>query len=392
MRKGRSEAGFRAVFIRECYRIATSKICLWVIFGTTLITLAAMMWIMHAGLPNQIPIAVVDYDDSGTSRALVRQLDAFPKTDITHKSLSFEQARLMMERGEIYAVLVIPKDFAKDAVSGNRPKLVYYTNNAFLITGSLLFQDLKTVTALASASVGFQTGYAKGYSAEQIMPVVQPIVVQSVEMGNPWLNYSVYLNPTMVPCILQMIILILTVSCFGSEVKAGSGRYAWQLSGGSTLRLMAGKLLPYTILYVLIALLYMSVFYWYFRMPLQNGFWPEFSGYVFFILASQGVGVILTGLFRHYRLALSIASLIGSMSLSLSGVSFAPMLMHPMMEALTRIVPIRYFILIHVDQSLNGIPLVYSANYFAALTVFMIVGVLFFGRVKRFLYDNSYEE
>lgn len=392
MRHKRSETGFRVIFVRECYRMATSKICLWTLFGSTLITLVVMMWIMHAGLPNKIPVAVVDYDNSSTSRALVRQLDAFPKTDIKYKSLSFKDARLMMERGEVYAVLAIPKDFAKDAMSGDRPKLVYYTNNAFLITGSLLFQDLKTVTTLASASVGLQVGTAKGISKEQLMPVIQPITIESKEFGNPWLNYSVYLNPTMIPCILQMIIFILTVSCFGSEVKAGTGRMLLQKSGGSMGKLIAGKLLPYTIVYMLIAMLFMSVFYYYYKMPLHNGFWPEYLAYVLMILASQGVGLILVGLFKHYRLSLSIASLVGSMSLSLSGVSFAPMLMHPSMEALTKIVPIRYFILIHVDQSLNGIPFTYSLNLYASLIIFIIIGLLFSGRIKGFLSENAYEE
>ncbi len=167
-------------------RIISSKICIWGIFVTPLLSMIILVWMMDSGLPSRIPIAVVDLDNTATSRTLIRQLDAFEKTDVKYKSLSFKEAREMMERMEVYAVLTIPKDFSKDAVSGSRPKLVYYTNNAFLISGSLLFQDLKTVTTLASAAVGgLQTAEAKGFTENQIMPILQPITIDSHPIGNP---------------------------------------------------------------------------------------------------------------------------------------------------------------------------------------------------------------
>ncbi|MDR0825371.1 MAG: ABC transporter permease, partial [Prevotella sp.] len=125
-----SETGILAIFKREWIRVASSKICIWGIFVALFLSTFILMWMMNSGLPSRIPIAVVDLDNTTTSRALIRQLDAFEKTDIKYKSLSFKDARHQMERMEIYAILTIPEDFTKDAISGNRPKLVYYTNNA----------------------------------------------------------------------------------------------------------------------------------------------------------------------------------------------------------------------------------------------------------------------
>ena len=125
--------GIRLVFLRECRRILSSKVCIWGIIIAPILSMVILLSMMHNGLPQQIPIAVVDYDNSSTSRALVRQLDAFPKTNVKFKSLSFREARIRMERMEVFAILTIAKDFSKDAVSGDRPKLVYYTNNSFLI-------------------------------------------------------------------------------------------------------------------------------------------------------------------------------------------------------------------------------------------------------------------
>ncbi len=383
--------GISAIFKREWLRISTSKICIWGLFVTPLLSLILLMWMMSSGLPSRIPIAVVDLDNSTTSRSLVRQLDAFEKTDVKYKSLSFKEAREMMERMEVYAVLTIPKDFAKDAVSGNRPKLVYYTNNAFLISGSLLFQDLKTVSTLASAAVGLQTAEAKGFTENQVMPILQPITIDSHPIGNPWLNYSVYLNNVILPGILQLIILMFTVSAFGSEIKSGTGPKLLAMGNNSMLKVVAGKLLPYTILYAVMALLFMSILYYYNHFPLHSGFWPMFFNYICLILAAQGAGVMLLGIFRNYRFALSIASLIGMVSFSITGFSFSTLAMDGSLSALSNFFPLRHFFLIYVDQALNGIPFGYSMYQYAALLCFVLLSIFFWGVLKRLLKDNIYE-
>lgn len=383
--------GILAIFKREWLRISTSKICIWGLFVTPLLSLIILMWMMSSGLPSRIPIAVVDLDNTTTSRSLVRQLDAFEKTDVKYKSLSFKEAREMMERMEVYAVLTIPKDFAKDAVSGNRPKLVYYTNNAFLISGSLLFQDLKTVSTLASAAVGLQTAEAKGFTENQVMPILQPITIDSHPIGNPWLNYSVYLNNVILPGILQLIILMFTVSAFGSEIKSGTGHQLLSMGNNSILKVVVGKLLPYTIIYAIMALLFMSILYYYNHFPLHSGFWPMFFNYICLILAAQGAGVMLLGIFRNYRFALSIASLIGMVSFSITGFSFSTLAMDGSLSALSNFFPLRHFFLIYVDQALNGIPFGYSMYQYAALLCFVLLSIFFWGVLKRLLKDNIYE-
>lgn len=388
----RSDTGISAIFKREWIRISSSKICIWGIFMAPLLSMLLLMWMMASGLPSRIPIAVVDLDNTTTSRALIRQLDAFEKTNIQYKSLSFREARQQMERMEVYAVLTIPKDFTKDAISGNRPKLVYYTNNAFLISGSLLFQDLKTISTLSSAAVGLQTAEAKGFTVNQIMPILQPITIDTHPIGNPWLNYSVYLNNVILPGILQLIVLMFTVSCFGSEIKSRTGRKLMEMGDNSIIKVVIGKLLPYTIIYILIALLFMSVLYYYNRFPLHNGFWPMFFNYVCLILAAQGGGVILLGIFRNYRLSLSIASLIGMVSFSITGFSFSTLAMDGSLNALSNIFPLRHFFLIYVDQALNGMSVGYSMYQYAALLTFVLVSIFFLGVLRKLLKNNIYEE
>lgn len=346
---------------------------------------------MHTGLPSQIPIAVVDLDNTATTRSLVRQLDAFEKTNIKYKLLSFNEARHQMERMEIYAILTIPRNFTKDAISGNQPKLVYYTNNAFLISGSLLFQDLKTISTLASASVGLQTAKAKGITENQIMPILQPITLNTHPLGNPWLNYSIYLNNILLPGILQLIILMFTVSAFGSEIKDENGHKLLQMGNHSIGKIIIGKLLPYTLIYTILALLFMSILYYYGKFPLKSGFIPMFLNYLCLIIAAQALGLILIATFQNYRLALSLASLIGMVSFSITGFSFSALAMDGSLHALSNCFPLRHFFLIYVDQALNGIDIGYSMYRYAALLIFPCIACLLMNRIKSWLTSNKYE-
>lgn len=389
IKEGKS-GGFRTVFMREWKRIADSRVCLWGIFGIMFISTFILLYMMNTGLPTQIPIAVVDMDNSLTSRELIRQLDGFPKTDVSMKTFTFTEARVAMERNEVYAILTIPENFAVDAASGKQPKLVYYTNNAFLINGSLLFQDLKTISVMASASVGIQLVQGKGGSTAQAMSIAQPIAVESHPLNNPWLNYSVYLNNMTLPGIMQLIILMFTVSCFGSEIKSGTGKELLALSGNSSWKMVLGKILPYSIIFIAMALAIMSILYGINGFPLNSGFWSMFLGWIGLIIASQGFALIIFAVFRNYRFSVSIACLIGMLSIPLSGFTFPVSSMSGILQAITNLTPLRHFFLIYTDQALNGLGFAYSAIHYAVLLTFGLLGMLMFKRVRDIVENDVY--
>lgn len=385
------KTGFRAVFAREWRRIARSRICLWGIFGVMFIATAILLYMMDEGLPTQIPVAVVDLDNSATSRELIRQLDGFPKTNVAVKTYSFAEARTEMERGNVYAILTIPENFAADATLGKQPKLAYYTNNAFLINGSLLFQDLKTISTVASASVGIKLVQGKGGTPEQAMSIAQPIAVEAHPLNNPWLNYSIYLNNMTLPGILQLIVFMFTVSCFGAEIKSGTGKELAALSGNSTWKMMWGKILPYTIIFSLFSLMIMSILYGVNGFPLNSGFFTMFLAWFSLIIAVQGFALLIFAVFRNYRFSVSIACLIGMLSIPLSGFTFPASAMSGIPQAISSLIPLRHFFLIYVDQALNGLPFAYSAWRYAALWVFALAGLCVFSPVKKIVENDVYK-
>lgn len=361
--------------------------CMLLAPAISVIFFVSLMW---EGLPTNLPVAVVDMDNTATSRTLIRQLDAFEQTGVLFTTPSFHEARTEMQKGHIYGIFYIPKDFAVDASSGKQPRLSFYTNGTYLIAASLLFRDMKTMSVLAGAAVGLQTGTAKGFTTDQIMGQLQPIVVDTHALGNPWLNYSVYLNNTLLPGILQLIIFLVTVFSIGSEIKYSTSR-DWLRTGGNSFTVsLFGKLLPQTVIFTIIGFTILAVLYGYNAFPLNSGWGPMLGAMFLLVISSQAVGVFMIGVLPTLRLGLSFASLFGMLAFSVVGFSYPVLDMSPPIQALANLFPLRHYFLIYIDQALNGRELIYSWLQYVSLTAFLILPVLTSRNLKEALLYFKY--
>jgi ABC-2 type transport system permease protein len=337
-----------------------------------------------------MPAAVVDMDNSATSRNLVRQLDAFAQTKIVMRTTSFTEARVEMQKSRVYGIFVIPENFAVDAATGKQPTLSFYTNNAYFIPSALLFKDMKTISVLSNASVGLQQGRAKGYTDDMIMAGLQPITVDFHALGNPWLNYSIYLGNAILPGILQLMIFLITAYSIGMEIKHGTAG-AWLRMGGMSLaKCLVGKLLPYTIVFTLVGFTISSLLYGYNFFPLRNGWTTILVAMFLLVLAAQSTGVMMIAVLPTPRLGMSFAGLFGVLAFSMVGLSFPVEQMYPPVQALSELFPLRHYFLIYVDQALNGRPLSASVESYLALAAFMLLPFIVGRRLKKVLLYMKY--
>jgi len=382
--------GLRVIIKREVKRLVSRRIYFFCMLVAPIVCLVFFISLMQEGLPINLPIAVVDMDNTATSRNLIRQLDAFKQTKVVQQTASFTEARIAMQKGDVYGIYYIPEGFSTEAASGKQPQLSFYINGTYLITSSLLFNDMKTTSVLAGVSVGLQTGLAHGYTTEQIMAQLQPIVIDTHPLGNPWLNYSVYLNNTLFPGILQLMIFLVTVFCIGSEIKEGTSR-EWLLSGNQSLAVsLVGKLLPHTVIFTLVGFMGCAVLYGFHSFPLQSGWLPMLTAMFLLVIASQAIGVFMIGVLPTLRLGLSFASLSGMLSFSVIGFSFPVSGMHPAIQALAESFPLRHYFLIYVDQALNGRHLMYSLSEYCWLLGFLILPFLIRNNLKGALLYFKY--
>lgn len=375
---------------REVLRIAVRPLYLFCMIIAPVFCYLFFTTLMANGLPTDMPAGVVDLDNTSTTRNIIRNLDAFQQTHIVAHYPSVMEARKAIQRGEIYSFYYIPEGTTEATLASRQPKVSFYVNYSYLIAGSLLYKDQRTISELAAGAVGRATLYAKGATEDQAMAFLQPIVIDTHALNNPWLNYSVYLCNTLFPGILMLLIFLTTIYTLGEEVKNGTGRELMRLADNSITKVLIGKLLPHTLVFFVIAVFYNVYLYGYLHYPCHSGIFPMLLAGLLLVLSSQAFGVFLYGLFGSFRLALSAASLWGVISFSISGFTFPVMAMHPTLQALCVLFPLRHYYLLYVNFALNGYPLIYAWQAVAALLVFLLLPFLVLKKLRTILLQYVY--
>ena len=141
------------------------------------------------GLPHDLPIGIVDNDNSSMSRNFVQQLDATQLGKVVQYS-NFEEAREDMMSGKITSICVIPEGMYADVSANRRPTFTYYLNGLYFVGGALAYKDILTMINLTNGAVQRQVLRAKGVNEREIMGRIRPIDVDTHQIGNVYTNYG----------------------------------------------------------------------------------------------------------------------------------------------------------------------------------------------------------
>ena len=326
------------------------------------------------GLPPDLPAGLVDADDTQITRTLVRTIDAFQETRLTHRYASFTEARKAMQRGEIYAFFYLPKGTTEKALANKQPRISFYTNESYLVAGSLLMKDLRTISEMAGLSITQETLYAKGFTEEQAKGILQPITIESHPLKNSCLDYSVYLSNVLTPGIFILLIMLATTYTIGLEWKSGTQKEWYKLADTSIPVALGGKLLPQTIVFSILFVFFDVYLYKYLHFPCNSGLLPMIVLGILTVLAAQAFGIFLFGLFiGQMRQSMSLCSLWGILSFSLAGLTYPVTAMDSILETLSSLFPLRHYYLIYVNQALNGFPIAYAWKPIVSLLLFLLL-------------------
>lgn len=339
--------------------------------------------LLEEGVAEHVPSAVVDLDHSDMSRNVTRNLGALQQVDIRYKLDSYAQAMDYVKRGEIMGFFMIPENFGEDALAGRQPELTYYINFGYIVPGSLLVEGYTTMSMLANGAVVQGLLSAKGVPEVEIKPVLQPFVNQVHLLGNPTMNYGVYLVNSFAPGVLALMVLLVVAYNITAEIKNGTTREWLDAASGSIVVALVGKLLPITMLFTIVGWTMQLVFYGIAQYPMNGEMWVMMLAMFLLVVACESLAVIVCAIVPNPRYALSMCSLIGVLAFSLGGYSFPVEDMYSGIGIFSHLLPMRYYFLIYVDQALNGLELAYSRDYFMALLAFPLVALLFLRRLKK---------
>jgi ABC-2 type transport system permease protein len=378
------------IVLRECKILRINLIygiCMVIFPLLTMLFFTAMM---DEGLPENMPVGIVDLDNTSTSRGLTRRLDAFQSSQVVAHYPSVAEARRAMQENQIYGFLYIPKGTTEKLLSSRRPKISYYYNMAYVMAGSLVMRDMKVISNLGSAAVGQATMRAKGYTQDQTAAFLQPIRVDLHQIANPWTNYNAYLSTVFVPGVMMLFMFLLSAYSLGMELKSDRGKEWLAKADGNIVVAILGKYLPHVVIFLTLIFFYEYYIYGIMHFPRCGSVWMIILLVLLEVFGSIGFGIFAFGLMPSLRMSMSICSLWAVLSFSLAGSAFPVMGMDGSLQSLTWLFPLRHYYMLYQITVFNGFPLIDAWFHLAALVGFTLLPWLVMNKIKNAMLTYVY--
>lgn len=377
---------------REIGIIVSTPVYLLCMVVLPLFVMIFFTTLMQQGQPNKMPVGIVDLDNTTTTRSMTRKLDAFQNTNVVAYYNSVDEARQAIQENKIYGFMYFPKGTTDKLLASRQPKISFYYTYTSLTAGALLYKDLKTIATLGSAGVGSKTMSAKGFTDKQIKIFLQPIAIDMHAVRNPWTNYNFYLTTMLVPGCMMLFIFLITPYSFGTELKFNRAKKLLAISGENTWTMLLGKLLPQTLIFLVMFYIYSFYTYGLLGFPHEGGTWHILLLGLLAVTASQGFGAFMFGLIPSLRMSMSTCSLWAVLSFSLVGTAFPVFAMDAPLEGIAQLFPLRHYFRIYQTSVFNDFPLSYVWINVVVMIVFSLLPVLVAGNIRKAMREYKYIE
>ena len=342
------------------------------------------------GLPQDLPIGVVDHDNSATSRSLIRNLDAMQNSRVVYRFASVTEARNAMQEGKVFAYLYIPEGTAAKLMAGRQPDISYYYTMTCMTAGSMASKDLKTISMLGSAAVGQATLSAKGATKEQIRTALQAVTIDAHMIANPQGSYNYSLTTVFVPGILMLFMALLSAYALGMEMKFDSGKEWLARAGNNILVAILGKYIVHALVFLLVIFSYQYYIFNVLHFPHLGGVWSIVRLTLLQVAASIGFGIFAFGLMPSLRMSMSISSLWMVLGISMCGSAFPVAGMDPPLQAMSWLFPLRHYWMLYQATVLNGFPVIDVWFHLVALVAFTLLPWFVLRKVKIAMLNYVY--
>jgi ABC-2 type transport system permease protein len=370
--RSRIRPGFWLVFWREVEWLRRRPFLLGLATIVPLAQMAFLAAIFSAGLATRLPIGVLDLDSSDLSRTIIRMIDATPDSAVAVRVGDLAEGRSLILSGKIHGLLMLPLYLQRDVFAGRRPEVVFFYNTQTLTTGNLTARGVNAAVPTAAAGIRLSLRSAQGQPLDFAEADLQPIPVQTHALFNPTLNYVFFLLTALIPSVLQVIMVTTSVYSVGLDVETPHRLRILRSLGGGLWPAMAGKLLPYTILFLLVLGVSDTLLFVVFELPLRGHAWLLIIAGVLFTLSCQLLGALLAVLLKPTISAVSIATVVTAPAFGFMGIGFPRLGMNAFAHAWGELLPGTWYLTARIDQTVRGTPVDLSWKPLLVLAAFAI--------------------
>ena len=355
---------FLAILIKELRQVRRDRLTFGMMIGVPIIQLILFGFAINSD-PKHLPTAVVVADPSEFSRSFVAGLANSAYFDITHRPASEAEADALLATGTVQFVLVVPPDFARQLVRGERPVLLMAadatdpaaTGNAIAALAGIgqrsIGRDLVgPLAALRAADAPFELRVQRRYNPEGLT------------------SYNVV--PGLIGVILTMTMVMMTSLAMTRERERGTMENLLA-TPARPFEVMLGKIVPYILIgYVQVAVILVAAWLL-FDVPMVGSLALLSAVLVLFIAANLAVGFTFSTIARNQLQAMQLTFFFFLPSMLLTGFMFPFRGMPAWAQAIGEVFPLTHFLRIVRGIMLKGNGLLEVAPQLWPIALFMAV-------------------
>lgn len=318
-----------------------------------------------------IPLAVLDYSRSSQSRALVQSFTNSEYFTLKGYLERYDEVDMMLETGDAKLVLVIPPDFGQKIMAHRSAPLQALVDGA----------DANT----AGIAAGYAGGIVAAYSRDILLDVQQQTGLRDLKVASINTETRVWYNPDLksrrffIPGIMGMLLLITTVIASSTSIVKEREVGTLEQLSVSPLRpyqLIIGKLAPFVVTAMITLMNLLILASVVFGVTVRGNVLLFFLLSVVFMITSLGIGLFVSTISKTQQQAtFTTTFFVLPPFLYLSGFAYPIENMPALIQPLTYIVPLRYYLVILRGIYLKGVGL---AELWPNLLALFACGVIIF--------------
>ncbi len=298
---------------------------------------------------HHIKLVVYDLDKSENTREFIDRLTSSNYFDIVGYIDSENQIREVLDDGKAQVVLVFPNDFSRNLYSGKEAKIQILVEGIDANTASVISNYMNAATATYNNKISQEALAIRG--RQQYVP----INLEPRFWFNPDLNSTLYLVPGLISMILIMTAVISIAMSIVREKERGTMEQI-NVSPLSSFELLLGKTIPYSLVALLIASTILLAGHILFGVVVKGNYLLLFISTLIFLFACLNLGILISSISESQQVAFQISALVSLLpSFLLSGFVFPIESMPPVIQVLTNITPVKFYIIILRDILLKGV-------------------------------------
>lgn len=372
---------------REFKSFFSNTTLLLVFFVAPVVYAIMLASVYQSGKAVELPVIVVDRDNSPMSRQIIEMLEDNEGISIKEILPESNDVQSEMIRLDATAVIVIPDRFEADMLQARYPEVMIYTNTVNMLTANFVSKNIQVTLGTFSAGAEIKALQRKGMPGIQSASRYEPFKQNYVKVFNETGNYFTFMWPAMLAVVLQQVILLAMAVSIAYEVEQKTFGVGIVEKTKSAFVTVLVKVMPIWLLSIpMIGLFY--GFHVLYDAPIPTNPLSFVVATALFIAATTFLGVMISALLPNALKATQVLMVMSAPGFIIGGYTWPIFAMAKPIQWLADTLPLTPFLsafkLMLMENATLGQVMPYMIHLLIQIVVYLLIAVILVKwRIKR---------